>query len=375
MGGLKKPKGAFLGDPLSYIRAGIDPVTGQPTRGGMYDLKSGMRKILRIIDQQDAVNRYKWYNIPMDLTSEEIETLLYYYGTLAFFYFKELDKFYLMPYTLNGHIDFYGRYNFITPVPIASTTDSKEEKARYESQKKTLSALKLKVAKAPIDLEDLTLKDFEESAVILYDYSKQRSQIIIPRQQLNEAIIEVESDIIPFLRTSMIQAAGVRGMKVDDADTREEAERVSKQLYASALKGEIYSPFTAKIDVQELTEGTPVKSEEFLLTLQALENFRLGTYGIKNGGLFQKKAHELQDEANMNAGGTQTSFDDGLAWRQHFCNIVNSIWGCSMWCEPNEAVINLDVNSDGVAYDRDLGDKGGTSEGGFETATGGQKNV
>lgn len=371
---LKKPKGPFLGDPNMYLRAGINPATGLPTRGSIYDLKAGMKKILRIIDQQDAINRYKWYNLPCELTSEEVETLLYYNGTLAFFYFKEIDQFFFMPYTLNGTIDFYGRFNSITPVPIAATSGNKRDEKRYAEQSALLSALKLKVVKAPKELESLKLEDLYNSAVLLWDYSRQRSQIVIPRQQLNEAILEVESDIIPFLRTSMIAASGVKGMKVDDADASEEADRVSKQLYNAALHGEIYSPFTAKIDVQELAEGTPMKSEEFLLVLQALENFRLGTYGIKNGGLFQKKAHELQSESDLNQGNVQTVYDDGLALRQHFCNVANSIWGFNMWCEPAEAVIGQDINMDGRSYDVDLGNSGGTSGDIELMATGGEDN-
>lgn len=368
----KKPKGAFVGDPSLYVKAGINPANGLPTRGSVFDLKAGMRKILRVIDQQDAIHRYKWLNIPCELTSEEIETLLYYNGTLCFFYFKDLNKFFFMPYTLSGTIDFYGRYNRITPVPIAATSGNKNDEKRFSEQSALLSALKLQVAKAPVDLEDLTLDMFENSAVLLWDYSRQRSQIIIPRQQLNEAIIDVESDIFPFLRTSMISATGVRGMKVEDADTSDEAQKVSRQLYESALKGEIYSPFISKIDVQDLADGSPMKSEEFLLTLQALENFRLGTYGIKNGGLFQKKAHELQSESDLNSGNVATVYDDGLALRQYFCLVANSIWGFDMWCVPDESVIGEDMDFDGDPYQDNISSAGTSSE---VVEEGGQENA
>lgn len=347
----KRPKGPFLGDPQMYLKAGINPKTGTPTRAGSFDLKGGMKKILRVIDQQDAVNRYKWHNLPCDLTSEELETLLYYYGSVAFFYFKDLDRFFFMPYTLAGQIDFYGRFNKITPVPLAATSGNKADEKRYKEQAVLLQSLKLDVVKAIKDIDKLTLEDFENSAVLLWDYSRQRSQTVLPRQQLNEAILEVESDIIPFLRTALISATGVKGMKVGDADASEEATRVSKQLYDSAIMGEIYSPFAAKIDVQELAANQAAKSEDFLLILQALENFRLGTYGIKNGGLFQKKAHELQSESDLNAGNVQTIYDDGLAMRQHFALIANSIWGTSIWVTPAESVIGQDLNLDGVLYD------------------------
>ena len=101
-----------------YNSAGINPVTGQPTRAtdNRSSLKNDIRKQLRIIDEQDAVNRYVWYNLPCDLTGQELERMLYYKGQLAFFYFKDLDEFYFMPYALDGTIDFYGRFNTIHPV-------------------------------------------------------------------------------------------------------------------------------------------------------------------------------------------------------------------------------------------------------------------
>ena len=61
-----------------YNSAGINPVTGQPTRvtDNKSSLKNDIRKQLRIIDEQDAVNRYVWYNLPCDLTGQELERML-----------------------------------------------------------------------------------------------------------------------------------------------------------------------------------------------------------------------------------------------------------------------------------------------------------
>ena len=83
-------------------------------------------KLFRILDEQDAVNRYHWYNIPAELSSQEIERMLYYRGQLCFFYYEALDKFYFMPYALNGSLDFYGRYNQIHPVPWCASEEGKK---------------------------------------------------------------------------------------------------------------------------------------------------------------------------------------------------------------------------------------------------------
>ena len=74
------------------LAAGIDPKTGLPLKlgvGGENGVRSTIKAQLRIIDEQDAVNRFVWYNLPLDITSQELERLLYYRGQLYFFYFEE----------------------------------------------------------------------------------------------------------------------------------------------------------------------------------------------------------------------------------------------------------------------------------------------
>ena len=83
---MPKGKGPCLPDYDTMIQAGIDPKTGNPTRAvdnkSQISLKQSLKRYLRIIDEQDAVNRYVWYNLPNNITSQELERLLYYKGKL-----------------------------------------------------------------------------------------------------------------------------------------------------------------------------------------------------------------------------------------------------------------------------------------------------
>ena len=354
---------ARLPDPALYIQAGINPKTGAPLRvdAAQEGAKADYKLAFRIIDEQDAVNRYKWFNLPCDLTSEELERLLYYKGQLCFFYMKDLDKFFFMPFALDGTIDFYGRYNRIHPVPMASGS-TEPEKVQFRAQAELLSTLKLNVVKAPKELEDLTLEDFDNSTVLLYDYTKQLSQMIIPRQQVNDSFLDTMSEIVPFMKTALLASCGVKGMRVNDADAADEARRASDQVRFSALTGKIFNAITAPVDFQELADASTMKVEEFLLALQGLDNIRKGTLGIENGGIFQKKAHKLESEQTGNESSVQTVFQDGLSARQHFCIIANSIWGTNMWVMPSEAVLGQDLNMDGAAFDVDEGNSAGTEE-------------
>ena len=345
---------AKMFDTSLIIQAGIDPKTGCPVRIDMdgETIKNQFRRVFRIIDEQDAINRYKWVNLPLDLSSEELERLLYYKGQLCFFYFKELKQFYILPYALDGTIDFYGRFNTVHPIPFAGGgTDA--EKNRVKSMTNLLSTLKLTVIKEPKDLEDLTVEDLDNSCVLLHDYTKQLSQTIIPRVELNDCFMDMESEILPYMSTALLAGTGIKGLRVNDADSAEEAERASKQTRYAALTKKIYQAITAKIEFQELSNGSPLKTEEYLLALQGIDNMRKSTLGIDNGGIFQKKAHKLESEQEGNNSSVQTVYQDGLSIRQRFCIIANSIWGTEMWCMPSEAVIGQDLNGDGVAYDVD----------------------
>ena len=345
----------MIPDLKTLIQAGFDPKTGLPNKIGTKPcLKENVKKALRLIDEQDAVNRYTWYNLPCNITSQELERMLYYKGQLAFFYMEDLDEFYFMPYALDGTIDFYGRFNTIHPVPMTSG----EEKAG-KAQAELLSQIKLKCIYGIKLPEDLKVEDLTKSAVLLHDYSKQLSQTIIPRQIINDGIIDIEAECIPFMRTALIEETGVMGVRVQDADQAAAVQDGANSLVNAAMNGDMYVPIVGQMEFQELTNGGTGKAEDYMLAMQSLDNFRLSLYGIDNGGLFEKKAHELQSEADINGGPVGLVLQDGLSIRQNFCNIVNSIWGLGIWCEPAENIMGADLNGDGLMYDRNENNENG----------------
>ena len=346
-----------LPDIQTLFQAGIDPKTGLPvkmTSGCKAELKENLKKFLRLVDEQDAVNRYVWYNLPANITSQELERMLYYKGQLCFFYDKNLEEFYFMPYALDGTIDFYGRYNTIHPVPMTSGTEDKGSKA----QAQYLSEIKLKCVygvKTEIELNDLY-----DSAVLLHDYTKQLSQTIIPRVSVNDPLLDVMAECVPYMRTSMIASTGIKGVRVQDADQQQNVYDGSRSLEQAALTGNPWIPIIGSIDFQELTNQGIGKIQDYMLAMQSLDNLRLSGYGIDNGGLFEKKAHELQSEADINGGPVGLVLQDGLSIRQNFCNIANSIWGIGIWCEPAQNIMGADTDGDGLVYDRnEEGQNGG----------------
>lgn len=370
-----KNSGPYMPNLQALIAAGIDPKTGLPikaTSGTKCTLKNDIKKIVRIIDEQDAVNRYKWYNLPCNLSSQEVERLLYYKGQLCFFYFKDLDEFYFMPYTLDGTIDFYGRFNTIHPVPITAGDEDKDNVKRKTAQEELLSQIKLKCIYAPITFADeLNYDVMTSSAVLLHDYTKQQSQTIIPRQQVNDPLVETIAAMIPYARTAAMLSTGVKGVRVNDSAEAEDVMVGSSTIDVAAQTGNPWVPLLGKLDYQELNGGVAYKPTDFMQLMQSLDNFRLSTYGIDNGGLFEKKSQILESENSVNASNTAVALTDGLAIRQNFCNIVNSIWHLGIWCDITETAAMRDDNGDGRIDENDpaasqSGSEGGSGDGNAE---------
>ena len=308
----------------TLIQAGINPKTGLPMKlGRRCSTKEDIKRAIRKNDEQIFVNRYTWYNLPMNLTGAELERMLYYKAQLAFFYLKDLDEFYFMPYALDGTIDFYGRYNTIHPVPMTSGTDDKAGKAQAEY----LSNIKLNCVYGIKLPEELKEEDLYNSAVLLHDYSKQLSQTIIPTQQINDPIIDLEAECMPYLRTALLMGTGVKGVRVADADQADSVKEGSRSMIDAATHAEPYVPITGAIEFQELTDGKVAQAQEFLMSMQSIDNFRLGLHGVQNGGLFEKSQYINNSQTDMNYAGGDIglTLQDGLNIRQNFANIVNSI--------------------------------------------------
>lgn len=329
-----------------YLSAGIDPKTGLPVRmpdQDSCDLKQSIRGLLSIIDEQDAVNRFIWNDLPLDISSQELERLIYHWGNLCFFYLKSTDSFYVMPYALDGGIDFYGRFVTVHPVPFATSSENKQIKA----QAALLSTIKLKVL-YDVPLEPPT----EDCCVLITDYTKQRSETNIPRAQLQAGLLDAMSDCIPFMRTSLINSTGVKGMRVHSSDEQSNVEAANLSVEHAALTGRQWIAIEGQTEFQEMTNGATGKGEEFLMAMQSLDNFRLSTYGLENGGLFEKKQYQNNAQTMLNGSGqVGRPLQDSLTLRQRACDIINAVWGVGMSCELTETASGMDLNMDGLTAD------------------------
>lgn len=343
---------ARLYDPKLLLAAGINPVTGLPLRLAEKDLKlyQDMKILIRVADEQAAVNRYVWYNLPKGLTGHLIERILYYRAQGMMFYWPEAERFFFLPFALDGSIDVYGQFMGVTPVPFNGVASQEKDDKRKPWQLDKKQAWVPNLVRKPIyDVvsEPLSKEEKNNCCVLLGDYCKQISQTNIPRQILQDSLIDFEAKIPAYMNTALMSSTGVDGMRVSNEDQAGQVTAASEAIENAALSGKKWIPMTAAQEFQELTAHSTTKAEEFLLAMQSIDNLRLSFLGLDNGGLFQKKAHMLESENQMNSGKVELIYQDGLTLRQEFCDIVNSIWDLGIYVAPSDTVTDNDADFDG----------------------------
>lgn len=375
----KKTKGPYLPNLEGLYATGFNPATGLPYKFDEEDtaLKGDLKRNLRIMDKSEAVRRYVWHNLPDGITGEMIERVLYERGQGALFKLPD-DNFYFLPYALDGTIDVYSRFNSITPLPFNGSSQDKNDKPLIEGL--TYDCV------YDVMLPEDFLKDdgtydidkmyemLDKSAVILKDYTIQTSQMNVARAILDEPVIELMSDCLPFLRTALLNSTGIKGMRVGSQIEANEVFSANRAINNAALTGQWAVPVVGAVDFQELTSNGGVgRAEEFMLSLQSLDNFRLSLLGIPNGGVFGKKAHMLQSEQEINAGSSSLVLLDGLLHRQRWCDVINSLYDFGAWVDIEESITQIDKDMDGDAYADDnmnpAGDPNMTDEGGTDDDT------
>jgi hypothetical protein len=116
----------------------------------------------------------------------------------------------------------------------------------------------------------ITPESYINSCVLLYDYSHGVNEPhIVPMATLQQGIIDVMAECIPYAQTALINATGINGMRVNSEDEIGEVNNANAQVKNSALQGRRFIPIRSKngLDFQELAPGQVAKVEEFLLAM------------------------------------------------------------------------------------------------------------
>lgn len=325
----------YLPNIEPIIAAGINPKTGLPIKfsgNGTSALKSGIRRQLGVMDEQDATRRYLSDGLPEGLNNELVERVLYYTGQAILF--QRYGVGYILPYALDGNIDVYGRFRGVTPLPFRGGVSAGGKEGSKDRITPWISGLKLIPVYAGEEIPPNA--DPESLCVIIRDYIEPGSELITPRYLLLSPLLDCMSDIIPFARTALQNSTGIQGMRVNNEGESSNVIAANSTTRRAAINADRFVPIVGSMDFQDLSSGSAGSVIDFMQMYTSLDNYRLSLHGIRNEGAFVKKAHMLEREQEMSGGATGLVLEDGLIQRKTSWNLANHIFGWNVSVRIND---------------------------------------
>lgn len=264
------------------------------------------------MDFEQATGRYIWEGLPEGIESHLIETMLYFRGSLAGVF--NGGKLIILPYANQGSINQYGLPTAVKLLTFNGT--SADENKPYGAGKNYKVSSNIKIE--------------EGGAVLLYDRAPvSRSGLVAPRFITNAAIIALEAEIISRIKNNIKNSDKKIVFYADDDNQKQAFESAIKESY------EADSPFIVVVKGSSRwgSENTDyvhgdvgLKAQELFESWQSVNNIRVMSEGIINGGAFEKKERvvnaEVQDET------TQTSLilNSGLVLRRLWLENMKLTW-------------------------------------------------
>ena len=264
--------------------------------------KMDYKNLVFHMDFEQATGRYVWGKLPEGITSHLIETMVYFRGSLGGFY--NGGKLKVLPYANSGSINEYGYPTKGKPLTFNGTS-ADENKPYGDGQEYDVSSM--------VEIKP-------NGMCLLFDRNPvSRSGLVAPRFITNAAIIDLEAEIISRIKSNIKNSDKKVVFYADDANQKTAFETAINEAYTAD------SPFIVVVrgsnkwgkDNTDYMHGeVGLKAQELFESWQSVNNIRVMSEGIINGGAFEKKERvvnaEVQDES------TQTSLilNSGLLLRK-----------------------------------------------------------
>ena len=325
---------------------------GIPVRGKnkyMYSIDPMFEKLgvsIKYIDYQQFLTRFKWNNLPEGMDSELIERILYFSGSAMFFYIKELNRFYFLPYGMSGEntevgIDFYGRFNRLKPYSFNGSTDGGGEK-KADGKRITRSDLYLStqirdnIKDIPmVESEEEARKIYENGAVICWDMTPQLAYAVDSRNRISQSYVKYIVQILIQTKSALINSSGFNLFATDTEASTDIMQLQIDAINADREKGKLSAVVSNALGkIENLQSNAPSAMGDFWNSLVSADNLRLKSMGIRNDGLVQKSQYQNIQEQSIDINDAMQVYWNAFMERVKFSAIVNSIWGLGIYPEP-----------------------------------------
>lgn len=314
-------------------------ITPNPTRYNLnYD---SLFAIMREQNMVETLERYMWTNIPFGLTQDLIERLLFFRGKGVLYFNDKVEKFQFLPFALNGVIDEYGRFTKCNTLPFTGVDE--EDISKKRSSKKKMQTLVYEdleiVYDLPYNEETFKLaKERKTVGIILNDNSLAVSQQPIIRSNYVKPVLHMMATLMQIINTAMYGNADHNVLQVENES---ELESINQQINAinfDILRGRRFTAVVGKLPITPLKTSNTANLEGLFGTFNSLTNFLKSITGVANAGVFDKKAHLLQEEQKLNGSNSDDIYYNGLRLRQEFCLMVQAYYNYPIWCESKRGM-------------------------------------
>lgn len=314
-------------------------VTPNPTRCNLnYD---SLFAIMREQNMVETLERYMWTNVPFGLTQDLIERLLFFRGKGVLYFNDKVEKFQFLPFALNGVIDEYGRFTKCNTLPFTGVDE--EDTSKRRSSKKKMQTLVYEDLEIVYDLpyNEETFKMAKEKktvGIILNDNSLAVSQQPIIRSNYVKPVLHMMATLMQIINTAMYGNADHSLLRVENES---ELESINQQINAinfDILRGRRFTPVVGKLPIEPIKTSNTANLEGLFGTFNSLTNFLKSITGVANAGVFDKKAHLLQEEQKLNGSNSDDIYYNGLRLRQEFCLMVQAYYNYPIWCESKRGM-------------------------------------
>ena len=252
-----------------------------------------------------CANRYVWKGLPINLTSQQLESMLYQWGSLAMF---ENDKGELVfsRYTQEGDLNPYGLLDKIQPIDMAGKA--------YD------------VVRAVIhSANQAELKEGDKVCIIVNDYTS-FTQITdeLSRFAINSATtikdqVTVHSQLMTNIFVSVKKALAL-------CETEEQKNIVTQQVNAMLDPSKIIVPVSVtrvkggkglESPIELFNFNNTFDTQNYCQTIDYYDKLRRSFNGIPSPDTFEKKERKITAEAEDTSTHTNLVLLDGLLQRQN----------------------------------------------------------
>lgn len=328
--------------------------------------------LFAIMQQQNMIEtfeRYQWINVPFGLTADLIERLLFFRGKGIFYYNDYVDKFQFLPFALNDTIDEYGRYTRCNTLPFTGR-DTKDKNGKGKKVQNLIYQDLEIVYDLPYNEEMMKkVSDGNVVGIILNDSSLGTSQQPIIRSNFVKPILHLLATLIQIINTAMFGSADHNLIQVENEGELESINAQIEGINRDILKGKRFTAVVGALPINPIKTSNTSDLEGLFNTFNSITNLLKSITGVANPGVFDKKAHLLQDEQKLNGSNADDIYYNGLRMRQEFCLLVQAYYNYPIWCESKRGMTEAQQEN---AIGGDVAEADNTQSG---TVPGGNENA